>query len=411
MFTAKIRLCKKTLHVLLLVFVPTTTLFFSISDSVYAEEKILKVVSSLPRTGSANSMTTSIVNGIRMALEDAGDKIGDFKIVYEDWDDASPERGNWDPNVEATNADRAIKDPAIIGYIGTFNSGAAKISMPKLNQAGLVMISPGNSWPGLTKKGFGEPSEPAVYRPSGNITYFRVFPTDDIQGPAAAKWAKEMQVKRVFVLHDRELYGKGLADLFKKNAQKIGLTVVGYEGIDSKAANYRSLVIKMRSLRPDLIYFGGTPQTNAGQLAKDLTSGGLSKVKLMVPDGCYDNSFISSSGAQALNSRAYITFPGLPPSMLTGRGKLFYDNYLKRFKSDPSAFAVYGYEAAGALFDAIKRANNKDRSGILNAVRNTKDFSGALGTWSFDENGDISLTKLSGNTVENGTFKFLKLLE
>src|SRR5947207_861378 len=90
---------------------------------------MIKIVSSLPRTGSANAETGTIVNGIRMALEEAGWKVGAFRLQYEDWDDASPQRGNWDAAIEAANADRAIKDQNAMVYIGTYNSGAAKISI------------------------------------------------------------------------------------------------------------------------------------------------------------------------------------------------------------------------------------------------------------------------------------------
>src|SRR5688572_23284159 len=121
---------------------------------------VIKIVSSLPRTGSNNAQTTTMVNGIRMALDEVSWKVGDFKIEYEDWDDASPQRGDWDAAVEAANADKAIKDPDVMVYIGTFNSGAAKISIPKLNQASIVMISPANTYPGLTKRGTGEANEP-----------------------------------------------------------------------------------------------------------------------------------------------------------------------------------------------------------------------------------------------------------
>ena len=54
----------------------------------------IKIVSSLPRTGSANSQTTSMVNGIKMAIEERGGKVDDWTIAYEDWDDASPQKGN-----------------------------------------------------------------------------------------------------------------------------------------------------------------------------------------------------------------------------------------------------------------------------------------------------------------------------
>src|SRR5689334_8854601 len=86
-----------------------------------------KIVSSLPRTGSANALTTSMVNGIKLAIEEAGGKAGSFDIVYEDWDDASAKKGDWDPEVEAANADKAVKDASVMVYVGTYNSGAAKI--------------------------------------------------------------------------------------------------------------------------------------------------------------------------------------------------------------------------------------------------------------------------------------------
>src|SRR5213594_1295553 len=189
------------------------------------QAETIKIVSSLPRTGSANAQSQTMVNGIKMALDEIHGKIGEFTIAYEDWDDASPERGQWDPAVEAANAHNAVKNPDLMAYIGTYNSGAAKISMPILNQAHLVMISPANTYPGLTKPGLGEANEPAVYRPSGTVNYFRVVPADDIQGDVAAHFAKDTGVKNVFVLHDRELYGKGVADVFKRVAGKLGMTI------------------------------------------------------------------------------------------------------------------------------------------------------------------------------------------
>lgn len=374
-----------------------------------APAETVKIVSSLPRTGSSNAQTSTIVNGIRMAIEEVGAKAGPFTITYEDWDDASPERGQWDPAVEAANADKAVKDPDVMGYIGTYNSGAAKISMPKLNRASIPMISPANTYPGLTKPGLGEANEPAVYRPTGKVTFFRVVPADDVQGAAAAGWAKSMKCDRVFILHDRELYGKGIADVFRKSAEKLGLTVLGYEGIDGKASNYRSLVTKMKRLNPDLVYFGGTTQNNAGQVVKDMVASGLD-AKFMGPDGCYEQAFIAAAGKENAEGRTFFTFGGIPPSQLTGKGREFYEKYKARYSSEPEAYALYGYEAAKVLIDAIARAGKKDRAAIAAAVAETKDFDGALGKWSFDANGDTTLTVMSGSTVKGGAFEFVRIL-
>lgn len=378
------------------------------AGAAHAEE-IIRIVSSLPRTGSANAQTTTTVNGIRLAIEEVGGKVGEFKIDYLDWDDASPERGNWDPAVEAANADRAIKDPDVMAYIGTYNSGAAKISMPKLNQAGLLMVSPGNTWPGLTKPGIGEPNEPAVYRPSGKITYFRVVPADDLQGPLAVMWAKEMGVKSLFILHDGELYGKGIARLVKQTAEKEGIKVLGYEEMSPKAANYRSLAVKAKQSNPDLVYFGGITQSNGGQLAKDLNAVGY-RGKLMVPDGCYETAFIDAAGPNALNDRTFVTFGGVPPRELKGVGADFYKRYKERFNQEPEAYATYGYEAARVVLEGIRKAGKKDRQAIIDAVAGIEEFPGLLGTWAFDANGDTTMKVMSGNTVKNGKFEFVKLL-
>ena len=382
----------------------------------------IKLVSSLPRTGSANAQTTSMVNGIRMAIEDIkasanwisqGILQGNMELLYEDWDDASPERGAWDPATEGQNADKAIRDPDVMAYIGPYNSGAAKISMPKLNQAGLLMISPGNTWPGLTKSGIGEPNEPQVYRPTNKINYFRVVPADDIQGYVAAKWAQELGVRKVFLLHDRELYGKGIAEMFRRSSAKFGLEIVGFEGIDPKAANYRALVVKIKQKKPDLVYFGGTTQTNAGQIAKDLRAGGLqgtNAVKFMVPDGCFESAFIEAAGKENLEGTTYITFGGVPANQLTGKGKEFYERYKNRYGIEPEAYSAYGYEAARVALEAIVKATVKDRAAIVQAASAIKDYEGVLGTWSFDGNGDTTLKTMSGNIVKDGKFDFLKIL-
>jgi branched-chain amino acid transport system substrate-binding protein len=373
------------------------------------ESKVIKIVSSLPRTGSANSQTSSMVNGIKIAIEEAGGRVGEFTIAYEDWDDASPERGQWDPALEAANAQKAVQDPDIMAYIGTYNSGAAKISMPILNKVFLAMVSPANTYPGLTKPGLGEANEPQVYRPSGKINYFRVVPADDIQGEVAAQWAKELGIRKMFILHDRELYGKGVADVVKRTCDKIGLKVVGYEGIDSKAANYRSLVTKVRSTGADMVYFGGTTQSGAGQVAKDLVAGGAN-VKFMSPDGTREQAFIDAAGKDALDGRAYVTFGGLPPNELKGRGHEFYENYKKKYHAEPEAYAVYGYESGRVVLEGIKRAGKKDRAAINDAIAGLRDFDGVLGKWSFDQNGDTSLKVMMVETIKDGKFMPVKIV-
>jgi branched-chain amino acid transport system substrate-binding protein len=370
----------------------------------------IKIVSSLPRTGSANTPTTAIVNGMKLALDDAGGKAGGFTIRYEDWDASSAKKGNWDPEVEAANGAKAAGDPDVMVYLGTYDSGAAKISMPIVNKANLAMISPANTASGLTKPNMGEPGEPDIYRQSGKITFFRVVPADDIQGRVGAQWMQEMGGKQVYVLDDRSLYGKGIADVFEQTAGDIGMKVLGREGLDPKAQEFRSLMTKIRELKPDWIYVGATTQTGAGQFIKDAVAVGL-VAKLMLPDGSFEQPLIDSAGAANANDRAFLTFGGVPPSAMTGKGGELAKRYQQKFGIEPQSYAIYGYVAMQVAIDAIAKAGVKDREAVRAAIAATEQTDGAFGAWKFDANGDTSLTTMSGNVVKDGKFELVKLLE
>jgi len=197
--------------------------------------------------------------------------------------------------------------------------------------------------------------------------------------------------------------------MFEQRCGDIDLKVLGRQSIDANSQEFKSLMTTIKSKNPDLVYFGGTTQTKGGQIAKDMLAVGLD-AKLMVPDGCFEESFIDSAGAENLNGRCFLTFGGLPPEALAGVGQEFVKKYKDKYGSDPEAYAIYGYESGRVAIEAIRRAKKKDRAAIVAAAFSIKDFDGALGKWSFDENGDTSLTTISGNTVEDGKFKHVKVL-
>jgi branched-chain amino acid transport system substrate-binding protein len=334
-----------------------------------------------------------------------GGKIGGATIVYQDLDDATAAKGAWDAAKEAENANQALNDPDVMVYIGTFNSGAAKVSIPILCKANLGMISPANTYPGLTKKveGAVEANEPDVYYDGCKRNYTRVVPSDEIQGAAAANWAKQLGATKAYVLDDTELYGHGLGLVFANTAPKVGLQLVGGpEGIDSKASDYRALAQKVRQSGADVVFFGGITQNNAGKLWQDLRATLGNDVKLMGPDGIDEQAFLDAAGPAAEGS--YITFGGVAPVKLTGAGAQWYQKYKQMYNSEPEAYAGYGYESMKVALAAIQTAGRKDRGTIRDAIFGTRNFSGALGTWSFTDTGDTTLTDMSGRQVKNGAF-------
>ena len=199
------------------------------------------------------------------------------------------------------------------------------------------------------------------------------------------------------------MYGHALAQSFADTAARIGLEIVGGpEGVDPRGQDYQGVAAKIRSANPDLVYFGGLTDNNAGRLFKDIRSVVGDKVKLMGPDGLYQQGFLDEAGEAA--NGAYITFGAVAPSKLAGKGAEWYRNYKVRFNAEPEMYAAYGYEAARVALDAIRRAGKKDRNAIREAVLATKDYDGILGRWSFDANGDTTLSTISGREVKEGKF-------
>lgn len=380
----------------------------------------IKIVSSLPMTGASLTQTQTIVNAMKLRLEQAGGKAcdGKYNVTYEAWDDASAALGKWDPAVETENANKAAADKTIVAYLGTFNSGAAKLSIPILNGAGpLVMISPANTNPGLTKADKDEPGVTDSYYPTGSRSYARVVAADDIQGAVAARFVKEqLGAATVYILDDQELYGKGVADVFEATAKEIGLTVVGHEGIDPKAADYKALMTKISTSNnggaPDAIYVGMVVDNNASQLLKDKVAimGDNETVKYVGPDGIQTQAFIDGAGADVAVG-AYASVAGLPFDKLPPAAQQFKKDYDAKYGGDLNEpYAVYGYETMNVALKAIEdvcAAGGKatDRAAVTKAVFAIKDFSGVLGTWSFDTNGDTNLTDMTFYVVKDGKYE------
>jgi branched-chain amino acid transport system substrate-binding protein len=380
------------------------------------EAPTAKIVSDLPMQGANRAQTLTMVNAIRLALQERDNKAGDIQIEYEVLDDATAQAGQWDAAKCAENAQSAAQDEEIIGWIGPFNSGCAAVEIPILNEAGLGMISPANTYIGLTKPS-PDPSEPEKYYPTGERNYARVIVADDKQGKAGVALMLEQGFESVYILDDKETYGKGLADQFRQAAEDQGIEVVGREGIDGSAPNYRSLMNKIAEAQPDAIYFGGIIENNAAQLIKDKVGAGMSneEVAFIGPDGIFVDELLTQAGDSA--EGIYVTFGGLPQSELSEEGQKFVQKYEEKYDDAIQPYTAYAYEAANVMLDAIEKASEDaggdvpDREAVVEQIFATEDYQGALGTWSFDEDGDTTLTELSVQRVENGEFKLDSVLD
>jgi branched-chain amino acid transport system substrate-binding protein len=370
----------------------------------------LNIYSSLPMQGSSRTQTTALVNGAKLALEQAGGKAGDFTIKYTPLDDSTAQAGSWTPEATTANARKAAGDDSVAVYIGEFNSGASAVSIPILNEAGVPQISPANTAVGLTSDEPGaNPGEPAKYYPAGNRTYSRIVPKDTIQGAALATLMKKDGCTKVQMANDKEVYGAGLGKNIELAAEAQSLSIIANDAIDKNAANYRSLAAKAKAAGADCFVYAGITANNAVQLYKDFAAA-LPDAKLYGPDGVAESGFVDpkEGGIPAdVASRVKVSVATLSPDQYPPEGQKFFDEFTAKYgEKNPDPYAIYGYEAMSLALDAIKRAGSADKAEILKAIFATKDRASVLGTYSIDENGDTTLTDYGIYAVEGGELKF-----
>jgi branched-chain amino acid transport system substrate-binding protein len=374
------------------------------------EAKTVTVYSSLPLQGASRPQTTAMVNGIKLALEQAGNKAGDITVKYESLDDSTAQAGSWTPEATTANARKAAQDDSTAVYIGEFNSGASAVSIPILNEGGVPQISPANTAVGLTSDEPGaNPGEPDKYYPTGQRTYTRIVPKDTIQGAALATVMKEDGCTKVELTNDKEVYGAGLASNIESAAEAQGLEIIANDAIDKNAANYRSLAQKAKGAGADCFVFSGITANNAVQLYKDF-SAALPDAKLYGPDGVAESGFADpkEGGIPAdVASKVKVTVATLSPDEYPPEGQEFFTQFEEKYgEPNPDPYAIYGYEAMRLALDAIERSGTGSKEDVIAALFDTKDRSSVLGTYSIDENGDTTLTDYGVYTIEGGELTF-----
>lgn len=375
----------------------------------------LNVYSSLPLQGAARPQTTALVNGMKLALKQADNKAGNFTINYTSLDDSTAQAGNWTPEATSQNARKACQDDKAALYLGEFNSGATAVSLPILNECAMPQISPANTAVGLTTDEPGaDKGEPDKYYPTGKRTYTRIVPIDTIQGAALATTMKEDGCTKVAMTNDKEVYGAGLAENISLAAEPQGLEVIFNEGIDPKAANYRSLASRAKGEGADCFAFAGITANNAVQLYKDFAAA-IPNVKMYGGDGVAESSFVdpAEGGLPAsVSKNVKVTVATLSPDDYPPQGQEFFADFEETYgEKNPDPYAIYGYEAMNLALDAIERSGDGSKENVLKALFDTKDRESVLGTYSIDENGDTTLTDYGLYTVNDGELQFDKTIK
>ncbi len=356
----------------------------------------IDIYSSLPLQGASSAQTKPMVNGIELALSQAGNKAGTFNINYQSLDDSTAQTGSWDAGQTNANARKAAQDSKAVYYIGEFNSGASKLAIPILNQAGIAEVSPANTYVGLTTSEPGSaPGEPQKYYPTGKRTFLRIVPRDTIQAAALLKTMKADSCTNVAVANDKDTYGQGLAALLELEKAKYGITISSNTGIDPKAPNYRTYAQTIKSAGADCFVFSGIVANGGVQITKDVAAA-LPNAKIYGPDGMCTNTWTNPKDGGVpltIDKNIQCTVATLDLSAYPGGQKFLADYKAKYGDANPDPYAIYGYEAMKLGLDTIAGlgATGNNKAAVLTALFATKARSSVLGTYGFDKNGDTTL--------------------
>ena len=356
------------MHLLRSVLALALTTGIAVTAPARAQDKTIKIATQSPLSGGQAALGEGIKLGTQLAIEKYKgplEKMG-FKVVLVPYDDQAK------PDVGVANAQNIIADPQILGVIGHLNSGVAIPSSEVYKNVDLVMISPANTNPTVTDRGY------------KNVN--RVCGRDDVQGVVGSNFAHDsLKPKTVYIIHDKTTYGQGVAEFFRNDAQKKGMKVLAFEGTEEKS-NFDPIITPLRAQNPDLVYFGGL-YDQAAPFFKQAREKGV-KAKFLGPDGM-DSSDLTKIAGKAVVGMYYTSVAG--PVTVYPAAKQFAEEYKKAYGKNPEPFSAQAYDATAILLKAIEAAaqggKTPTRAAIAAAVRNVK-YTGVTGTIEFNAKGD-----------------------
>jgi branched-chain amino acid transport system substrate-binding protein len=376
---------------------------------------LVTIYSSLPLQGDSRPQSVDVVRAMRMALEANQGRAGSFAVDYVSLDDATKKLGRWDERKVRANARKAARDPDTVAYLGEFNSDASRLSIPILNRAGILQISPSNTSVGLTRSRGAMKGEPDKYYPTGERTYGRVVPAEHIQARALVSLMKETRCGKAYIVHSPEPYGIGMANQVERLGKKRGLKIAANRGFDPEARTHRGLAKKIKASGADCFFFGGITFFSAVDVfnaVADVNPG----INMFGPDGLAEAAFTEGL-RRRVQRNVLLTNPTLSRRSYPAAGRRFFADFKAKYGKYPEPYAIYGYETMALALDAIARAgaaagpSRDGRQAIIDAFFATRDRKSVLGTYDIDKKGDTTLSDFGVFRVERGKVVFDRVIQ
>jgi branched-chain amino acid transport system substrate-binding protein len=384
----------------------------AIGSSPTAQNQTLTIYSSLPVHGPDQARQESIVNGEKLALYQAGGHVGKFHISFASLGDSDVKAGSWTPDDTLTGARTASQDTTTIAYIGDWDSGASAISLPLLNETGVLQVSPASTYVGLTDTsptdGRGEPER--YYPAGGPRTFARLEPTDVVEARAMVRYMIGLGVHRLYVIGDYDVFDADVAEIVAQDAPASGITITGKTQLDTTAVGGKpsdyAKAAGVATTATDAVLFGGSPGPGANALWQALHDAGP-QVKLFAASSLATPAFVSATGAAA--AQTYVTSPVLELNQYPPAAQRILRDYETAFHGPGTAYSLYGYEAMSSILNAIRTAGplGSDRATVVRDFFATRNRESVLGDYSITPTGDTTLANMAGYTVgPDGRLRF-----
>lgn len=357
------------------------------------------VVSDLPRRGYGQASTVLMDNAIKFVLARRDYRAGDLRIGYQSCNDTVGD-APFDAGLCERNAKAYAAAEDVIGVIGPWNSGCAAEQIPVLSRKAvgpLAMISPSNTYTGLTRKTLDSPKDPGAYYPDGSRNYVRVVPPDDEEGRAVALLASRLGADSVVSVSQAGVYGQGLSGPFVGEARRLGLQARDFEW--GRYTTYAPLAERVAARRPQVVYLAGLPSLNGRRLLEDLRAE-LGRDVRFVGSAGFFMPRPGELGAAA--DGMLIALGGVPSEKLPAAGRSFLRAYGKPAYDQRQGYgAPEAAQSAEVLLDAISRSDGS-RASVVHELFKTEVKNGILGSFEFDPNGDIDPAAVGFFRVEDG---------
>jgi branched-chain amino acid transport system substrate-binding protein len=362
----------------------------------------LAIYSSLPLQGPSGPTSQQIVNGEKLALAQAGGRAGRFTIGYVSLDDSNPTSGRWDPGITASDAKTAAQDTSTIAYLGDYNSAATAISLPLINAAGILQVSPGSPYVGLTSSLDAGQDEPARFYPTGRRTFGRLQPGDTVEAATQVRLMSLLGVHRVYVLDDQDPFEVPLADIVAAGAQRAGISVASHDSLSiPPGAIFKGEIEKIVRSGAQAVFLAGGGGAGTVALWRQLHSA-APRLLLLGSSTMSDEAFTSQIGAAA--DSTYLTTPLLASSLYPRLAQRVLSDYRSNFGGEGGPAALYGYETMSVVLDAIRSSGSRgnNRQVVIDRFFATSNRNSVIGRYSIDANGETTLTRYGVDRVLGG---------